>query len=344
MSGGGGGAPRRFGRFRNAHGLSPWRARDEVRRLAPFRDRTPWPAAEPAPPVFPPPPADVPPGQVAVTFIGHATVLLRLPGDLGLLTDPIFSDQPGPAFWARRARPPGVALAALPPPLDVVLVSHNHYDHMDLPSLRALHARFAPAPLLLTGLGNRRTLVRGGVPGARELDWWQSAPLPRGGGRVTFVPARHYSARGALDGNRSLWGGFVIEPARGGGRIYFAGDTGDGPHFAEIAARLGPPDLALLPIGAYAPPGPLAAAHLDPEEAVRAHRTLGARVSVAVHFGTFRLTQEGMEAPVARLAEARRAAGVAEDAFRVLGLGETALLPFSPDPGDEACPGARPGV
>jgi len=195
-------------------------------------------------PSFPPPPASVSDDDIAVTYIGHATVLLQFPGT-NILTDPMFSERSGPLDWLgpRRVRKPGVALENLPP-IHVVLLSHNHYDHMDLASLRRLRARWNPP--IVTGLGNGAYLARKGVRGSIELDWWQACE-PRAGLRITYVPAQHWSGRTPFDRRRTLWGGHVI--TSGAGQVYFAGDTGYPGHLGEVRHRLGPPDIALLPIG-----------------------------------------------------------------------------------------------
>ena len=275
----------------------------------------PWPALGPNP-VFPPPPATVAPGTAALTFIGHASFLLRLPG-VTILTDPVFSDRCSPVGWAgpRRARPPGVALTRLPH-VDLVLVSHSHYDHLDMPSLRRLAGRGTPDAV--TTLGNGRLLRKAGFKHVNELDWWESRTA--GPVRITCTPARHCSRRAMRDANRSLWGGFSI--AGPDGQVLFAGDSGAGPHWAQIRDRLGPPDLALLPIGAYDPRWFMAPVHMDPAEAVQAHHDLGAKQSIGMHFGTFRLTNEPVDEPERRLA----ASDVAE--FTTLGCGETRVFDF----------------
>ena len=265
---------------------------------------------------FPAPPASVPPGQMAVTFINHSTFLLTLPGAV-VLTDPIFSQRCSPVQWAgpKRVRAPGIALADLPRP-DIVLVSHNHYDHMDLPSLREIARRHAPR--FVTTLGNAATLAAAGIA-ASELDWWQSTEI--GGLQIVATPARHFSARTPFDRNRTLWAGFMLRGA--GGRLLFAGDSGAGPHWAAIRERLGAPDVALLPIGAYEPRWFMAPVHMDPAEAVDAHLALGARQSVGMHFGTFQLTDEAIDAPPRALAAALRDKGVAAAAFFTPGFGQT---------------------
>jgi len=275
-----------------------------------------WPASVP-PGRKPVLPAAVGPREMAATFIGHATFLLQLPG-LTVLTDPLFSRRTSPWQWSgpRRVRPPALSLAELPP-VDLVLLSHNHYDHLDLPALRWLARE--RRPVIVTTLGNRAWLEARGVDRVVELDWWQAQDLP--GVRVTLTPAQHFAARWPWDRNRTLWGGLWLESA--GRRIFFAGDTGYASHFAEIRRRLGAPDLALLPIGAYEPRWFMRAVHMNPEEAVRAHLDLGARRTLGMHFGTVQLTNEGIDAPLRDLAAARPALGVAEADFSTLAFGET---------------------
>jgi L-ascorbate metabolism protein UlaG (beta-lactamase superfamily) len=297
---------------RQARGLAQvlrWRLRGE---------RSAWPERV-SDPQQPPPPDAVGPDSVAITFINHASFLIRLPGAV-VLTDPIFSERCSPVTWAgpRRRRAPGLALADLPRP-DIVLLSHNHYDHMDLPTLRVLQARHAPQ--FVTTLGNARTLRKLGIA-ATELDWWQNVTV--GALQVTATPARHFSARTPFDRNRTLWGGFMLNA--GAGKVLFAGDSGMGPHWTDIRTRLGAPDVALLPIGAYEPRWFMAAVHMDPAEAVDAHLALGARHSVGMHYGTFQLTDEAIDAPLHALDAARQAAEV--DTFDTLGFGETRVYPL----------------
>ncbi len=277
-----------------------------------------WPRFVPNP-AFPPPPETVAPGHVAITFIGHASFLIRLDG-MVILTDPIFSQRCSPLSWIgpRRARPPGVALAEVPRP-DLILLSHNHYDHMDRPSLRALQSRHAPP--VVTTLGNAPALRRLGMA-ATELDWWQTTEI--GPVRITCTPARHFSARTPFDRDRTLWGGFMLEHQ--GGRLLFAGDSGAGPHWRQVHDRLGAPDVALLPIGAYAPRWFMAPVHMDPAEAVQAHVDLASRQSVGMHFGTFQLTDEAIDAPLLELDAARAKAEIAPCDFITLGFGETRVF------------------
>jgi L-ascorbate metabolism protein UlaG (beta-lactamase superfamily) len=291
-----------------------WRLRGE---------RTAWPRGLSNNTAYPQPPDTVPAGSAAITFINHASFLIRLPGAL-VLTDPIFSERCSPVGWAgpRRARPPGIALADLPRP-DIVLLSHNHYDHMDLPSLREIQRRHAPH--FVTTLGNAPPLRRIGIV-ASELDWWQQDAIK--GLQITATPARHFSARTPFDRNRTLWAGFMIGTDEG--QILFAGDSGMGSHWRGIRARLGPPDIALLPVGAYEPRWFMSAAHMNPAEAVQAHYDLGAHRSVGMHFGTFQLTDEAIDAPLQALVEARNAAGLPEAYFATLGFGETRIYRLKP--------------
>ncbi len=308
--------------FEGGRYFNPWgpssRGLLDVLRWKLERGAKPWPSRVDDPVPAPLPVLD--PTRLGATFLGHATILLRLPG-FSAITDPIFSRRASPVAWAgpARVRPAALGLEALPP-LDAVLVSHNHYDHLDLPSLRALAARGATTAL--TPLGNGRWLKAAGFARVIELDWWDSAEIA--GGRVTLTPAQHWSSRTPFDRNKALWGGFRVDA--GGRSAFFPGDTGYGPHFAMIRDRLGPVDLATLPIGAYEPRWFMATMHMNPADAVMAHRDLGARASAAMHWGSFRLTDEGIEDPPRQLEVERKAAGLAEDAFRVLAHGESWVL------------------
>jgi L-ascorbate metabolism protein UlaG (beta-lactamase superfamily) len=275
--------------------------------------RTSWPARVPVECRRPPAPSHA--GDVIVTFVGHSTFLIQT-REHNFLTDPIYSERASPVSFAgpRRVREPAVPFDDLPD-ISAILLSHNHYDHCDLPTLRALEARFHP--LVVTPLGNRPLLESAGMRRILELDWWQQSTLAS----VTLTPAQHFASRHMFDRNRALWGGFFIEAA--GARILFAGDSGYGPHFREIGERLGPIDLAMLPIGAYEPRWFMKDIHMNPAEAVEAHIDLAARRSIAMHFGTFQLTPEGIDEPVAALAEALRTRGVQEEQFRAPEFGES---------------------
>lgn len=231
-----------------------------------------------------PPPARVAGRALRVTWVNHSTFLVQTE-NVNLLTDPIWSMRCSPVQWAgpKRHHRPGIRFEELPP-IDAVLISHNHYDHMDVPTLRHLERRHT-----LVGLGNAAFLQ-----GATDLDWWQSAAISEDV-RVHCVPAQHFSSRGLTDRDANLWCGFVVETPHGA--IYFAGDTGYGPHFQMIAERFGPIRLALLPIGAFRPEWFMRAVHISPREAVRAARDLGAQLSIPMHYSTFHLGDDGQDEP-----------------------------------------------
>jgi L-ascorbate metabolism protein UlaG (beta-lactamase superfamily) len=302
-------------RFFNPTGPPPQPLRAAPRAL--LARRTKWPAhIDDAPKQLPAREA----ASDVITFIGHATFLIQTAAG-NILTDPMFSERAGPwnRFGPRRVRPPAIAFDALPP-ISIVLLSHNHYDHCDLPTLRQLAKRFDP--LVVTPLGNGRFARNAGIGRVEELDWWQSAQqsdVP-----ITLTPAHHFSARTPFDRNRALWGGFVLTLDHR--CIYFAADTAYAPFFHEIRQRFGAIDLALLPIGAYEPRWFMQSVHMNPPEAVQAHIDLGVRESIAMHFGTFQMTPEGIDEPVRALEEARRVNNVPASAFRVLGFGESILL------------------
>lgn len=282
-----------------------------------------WPAQLPPIVVAPPP---CPAEGVAVTWIGHATFLGQTRG-LTFLTDPHFGARCGPfdLVGPRRVRPPAIALADLPR-IDVVLLTHDHYDHCHLPTLRFLARR--DGTMVIAPLGHRALLARAGVKRLVELDWWQEHALANGG-QVTLTPARHWSNRFSGRRNGRLWGGFFVRS--GGTTLWNAGDTGyDAEMFKEIRRRLGAPDGAMIPIGAYEPRWFMAPQHCNPAEAVLIHREVGATTSVAMHWGTWRLTDEAWDEPPRALAAARSAAGVAEEAFRVVPPGATVQFGRNP--------------
>lgn len=279
-----------------------------------------WPKQVP-PAITPQLPTLVLEGQMAVTFIGHSTFLLQI-ARLNILTDPVFSKRASPLQWLgpQRVRPPALALTQLPQ-IHLVIVSHNHYDHLDLPSLEWLAQ--AHRPLIITTLGNKSWLESRGMDNVIELDWWRTHHVTPDC-EVVSTPAQHFAARWPWDRCKTLWGGFALNTSWG--RIYFTGDSAYCKTFAEVGARLGPFDLALLPIGAYEPRWFLESVHMNPEEAVRVHRALRAKKSLAMHFGTFQLTDEGIDAPLAALAESKKAARITDVEFSSLDIGETRLL------------------
>jgi L-ascorbate metabolism protein UlaG (beta-lactamase superfamily) len=304
--------------------FNPWRDTEktvvDLLRWWWTADPRPWPA-QVENRSYPPPPDRAGRGQVAVTVVGHASVLARL-GDTTILTDPHFSTHAG-AFGrlgVPRVRPPGITPEALPP-IAVVFVSHDHYDHLDVPSLQWLDAN--REPLFVTCLGLRERLRREGLQRVVELDWWETLTVHDV--TLTVTPAQHWSKRGAFDQFASLWGGCFVRH-RDGVSLYFAGDSGYAPCFAQVRERLGAPDAALLPIGAYEPRWIMQDNHMNPEEALRAHQDLGARTSIAMHHGYFRLGDEGFDEPLRDLEAARHTHGVTPENFRVLDVGESAVL------------------
>jgi L-ascorbate metabolism protein UlaG (beta-lactamase superfamily) len=285
-----------------------------TRHPAPWEYRAGTPGA--------PPPARVAPGAMRVTFVNHATMLIQQDG-INLLFDPIWSERASPFAWIgpRRFRPPGLRFEDLPP-IDAVLVSHCHYDHLDMPTLKRLEA--AHHPRFFVGLGNKALLEAAGLSAVTELDWWQTAALaPQI--ELVAVPAQHFSNRGLFDRDRTLWLGWAVRgPA---GVAYFAGDTGAGPHFQQIRDRLGPPRLAVLPIGAYLPAWFMSHVHQSPAEAVAAADILGAGTSVGMHFGTFPLADDGQDEAPAALSAALAAHRDPAPRFWVLGFGEGRPVP-----------------
>ncbi|MEE8581076.1 MAG: MBL fold metallo-hydrolase [Myxococcota bacterium] len=254
----------------------------------------------------------------AVTWVGHATLLVQL-GGATILTDPIWSNRAGPTRFAgaRRYLPPGLPLEALPP-IDVVLISHNHYDHLDLPTLRWLSKHHRQA-LFVLPLGNGSLLRRKGIERVVELDWGDQIVVK--GVTVHCLPAQHWSRRALFDARKALWSSWAVTAWER--RFYFAGDTGYFDGLREIGRALGPFDLAAVPIGAYEPQAMMRPFHLDPEQAVQAGLDVDARRVLGVHFGTFDLSDEPLDEPPRRFHAAARAAGLAPSDAWTLGIGET---------------------
>jgi L-ascorbate metabolism protein UlaG (beta-lactamase superfamily) len=259
------------------------------------------------------PPRRVAGSELRTTLVNHSTVLLQQRGS-NILTDPIWSERASPLSWIgpRRRRIPGVSWDDLPS-IDAVLISHNHYDHLDLTALRRLATRGEST--FIVPAGGARLLRSESIGPVHELDWGESLSLTSC--TVHSVPALHFSSRGISDRNKTLWCGYVIESRDR--LVYFAGDTGFGSHFAQIREKFGSPRLALLPIGAYQPRWFMSPVHMDPDEAVRAHRILGAGTSVAIHHGTFQLADEGIDTPRQQLIAYAR-----DESFLVLKNGESA--------------------
>lgn len=290
-------------RFFNPGQPSTDRSLGEVLRWRFGERRSPWPASAPVTPAIP----DARVDPIRVTMVGHASLLIQVAG-LNLLTDPVWSDRASPVGFAgpKRVTVPGIAFDDLPP-IDAVLLSHNHYDHLDIATLRRLHERHRPA--MVMPLGND-AIVRRAIP---------DAPMTAGdwGGRIalsdsvatTFTRANHWSSRGISDRRMALWAGHYLDTPAGG--IWFAGDTGygDGAIFREIRQLHGAPKVALIPIGAYAPRWFMISQHCNPEEAVAILQDVGAEHALGIHWGTFQLTDEPRDEPVTGLAAALSAAG-----------------------------------
>ena len=307
-------------RFFDPDGVAPRSLRDVLRwQFSGSRQRATWPLWVPSPH------ADVPPARVngdtvRLSFVGHASWLIQTAG-VNILVDPVWSMRVSPVAFAgpRRRNDPGIAFEALPN-IDIVLVSHGHYDHLDLPTLSRLAATFAPR--VITPLGNDITM-RTGDPAIRAeaFDWHDRVELGNGL-HVTLVATRHWSARGLFDRNRALWASFVLEtPA---GKIYIVCDSGygEGAHFRRVAGAHGPIRLALLPIGAYEPRWFMRDQHMNPEDAVRALQDCGAEAALAHHHGTFQLTDEAIDAPVMALGEALDQAKIPRARFLALKPGQ----------------------
>jgi L-ascorbate metabolism protein UlaG (beta-lactamase superfamily) len=309
-------------RFFDPHGAPP-RSRQELRRWMVDRywrrTKATWPASAPSP-YADHPPARVEGGGLRVCFVGHASWLIQTAG-LNILLDPVWSQRASPVSFAgpKRVNDPGIAFDDLPP-IDVVLVSHAHYDHLDVATLSRLAA--AHRPRVIAPLGND-TIMRNHDPkiAAKAHDWHDRLEIGPSVA-VTLVPTRHWSARSLSDRNMSLWASFVI--AAPAGRIYFVADSsyGDGRHFRDARDRHGPFKLAMLPVGAYEPRWFMADQHMNPAESVQAFIDCGAELALAHHHGTFQLTDEAIDAPLIALAEALKSNGIQAERFAALQPGQ----------------------
>lgn len=307
--------------FRNNYVHDRHGAGDFLKFLAEFRDA-------PAPQQFPmatndPAYLQANRSERTITWIGHDSFLIQING-LNLLTDPHFTERASPVGWAGPARmmPPGLALAQLPH-IDAVLISHNHYDHLDEGSVLALQQRQSDKPpRYFVPMGVKAWFTTREIDDVVELDWWQSAEF--GGATFHALPVQHFSGRGPFDRNATLWCGWAVQwPDYS---LFFAGDSGYSKDFRDIGERFGGFDLSLIPIGAYDPRWFMRAMHVDPEEAVQIHHDVKSRRSIGMHWGSFVLTTEDPSEPPRRLEQAVRAAGLAQDIFSVMQHGETRWL------------------
>ena len=261
--------------------------------------------------------------KITLTWIGHATLLLQLDGK-NILTDPVFSQRASPVQWAgpKRVVSPGLAFENLPP-IDRVVISHDHYDALDKPTILKLHQRKGGADtVFFVPLGFKNWFHDLGISNVVELDWWEQHPQK--GLKITAVPVQHWSKRSLFSRNKTLWAGWVVQTERF--RFFFCGDSGYSPHFKEIGARIGPIDLAAIPIGAYEPRWFMRRHHMNPEEALQAHEDIKAKKSIGIHWGTFILTDEPLNEPPKRLGAALKQKKNPVPDFTVLKHGETIVL------------------
>ena len=276
------------------------------------RKRSPW--NETSPPTQGAKPAERIYDGARITFINHSTFLIQTKG-LNILTDPVYSERVSPFSWAgpKRMRPPGIAFEDLPM-IDVILLSHNHYDHLDISTVKKLNQKFHPRFILPLGVG--AFLKQHKIEKYQELDWWQSTTVANQI-KVTATPAQHFSGRGFFDRDATLWCGFILETDAI--QIYFAGDTGYNPNtFKEIGEKHKAIDVALIPVGAYKPTWFMSPIHCSPQEAVKIHQEVKARKSIATHYGTFPLADEGPSEAKDDFAAAKKACNVGDDDFIML--------------------------
>ncbi len=283
------------------------------------RERGKWQEKMDIPP-GPPPQSRVTGDQVAVTFVNHSTFLVQFQG-LNILTDPIWSKRASPFPFAgpRRMRPPGLRFEDLPP-IDIILLTHNHYDHLDIKAMKKLWDEFHPA--IYCTLGVSPFLRKHGIERATEMDWWDESKFNTDL-KILCTPAQHFSGRGMYDRDRTLWSGFAL--MTGNGSIYYSGDTGYGDFFTEIKDKIGPVRIAFIPIGAYKPAWFMGPIHTGPAEAIRIHNEMESPVSIAMHFGTFPLADDSEDDPQMELERLLKEGALSQGRFLVLEEGKMFL-------------------
>jgi L-ascorbate metabolism protein UlaG (beta-lactamase superfamily) len=297
-------------KFINPAGVKPGGFK-EMMKWVRNRERGEWKEVKDAE-YGPPPAARVEGDSIVVTFVNHSTFLIQTRG-LNILTDPIWSEYASPVSFAgpKRMRPPGIRFEDLPK-IDIILLTHNHYDHLDIKTIQRLWDLYKPA--VYTTLGVGQYLERKGIGNVTEMDWWDEARIDSGM-TVICTPAQHFSGRGMFDRDRTLWGGFSLMTEKGS--IYYSGDTGFGEFFREIAERISPVRLSFLPIGAYKPAWFMSPIHTSPFDAVKIHEILNSPQSIGMHFGTYPLADDGMGDPGKDLKMALENEGILSEHFLV---------------------------
>lgn len=276
--------------------------------------RSSWPSFYPITPSIPP--SNVAHNEIAISFVNHSTFLIQI-GKTNILTDPIWAENAGPLkLGPKRHHKPGINLEDLPK-ISLILLSHNHYDHMDLKTLKEITNR--DKSFIITGLGNKNYLRHRGFKNVENLDWWEKIELLNGI-NIHFLPAIHFSMRNVLNRDKTLWGGFFLKSEFFS--FYYAGDTAYGNFFSEIPKNLGEADFAFLPIGAYEPNWFMQTNHMNPNEALQAFKDVQAKKMIPMHFGTFQLSDEGMEDPLKELSKAAKERIIDNDDLMILKPGQ----------------------
>jgi len=293
----------------------------DLLKWASTRDKDPW--LEEKNVKFGEQPDETIESGVKLTFVNHSTFLIQTEG-LNILTDPIWSERTSPVSFTgpKRMRPPGIKFDDLPN-IDLVIISHNHYDHLDVPTLKRLIKKYNPK--IITPLGVGKFIENLGAKDIVDMDWWQESGVSENI-TIACVPAQHFSGRGTFDRDATLWCGYVIKNA--GGNIYFAGDTGYGSFFKKIGKKYPNTRISLIPIGAYLPKWFMSPIHISPEEAVQVHKDIGSEVSISMHFGTFPLADDGLHRPVKDLKRALANEGIEDKSFRVMEEGESLFFDY----------------